>query len=56
MMGLDGIAAMLKIGRKAKYLSQRTLGAKSRLPQSHISKIEGGRPSTVDADRTCTTP
>ena len=41
MMGLEGIAATLRSRREAKNLSQRALGAKSGLPQSHISKIEG---------------
>ncbi len=36
------VAATLKAAREAKRLSQRELGAKSGVPQGHISKIEAG--------------
>ena len=39
------IALTLKNARQARGLSQRALGAKAGIPQSHISKIENG---TVD--------
>ncbi len=42
MMTLEGFAEMIRTRRKAKKWSQRVLGSKSGLPQSHISKIEGG--------------
>jgi len=41
----DQILESLKEARKRKGLSQRELGTKSGVPQSHISKIESG---TVD--------
>lgn len=40
--GIDDIAASLKAARKAKGLTQRELGQRVGLPQSHISKIESG--------------
>ena len=43
--GVKPIAEALKAARERKGLSQRALGAKSGVPQSHISKIEKG---TVD--------
>ncbi len=41
----EHIAAILRSAREARGLSQRALGAKAGVPQSHISKIENG---TVD--------
>ena len=41
----SGLAAGLKQARESKGLSQRDLGARIAVPQSHISKIESG---TVD--------
>ena len=41
----EQIAHTLRSARKARGLSQRALGAKAGVPQSHISKIENG---TVD--------
>ena len=41
----EQIASMLKSARRAKGISQRALGGKVAVPQSHISKIENG---TVD--------
>lgn len=38
----EHIARMLKAAREAKGLSQRDLGKKAGVPQSHISKIENG--------------
>ncbi len=38
----EHIAHTLKDARKAQGLSQRALGAKAGVPQSHISKIENG--------------
>lgn len=43
--GIADIAASIKQARKDKGLTQRELGKRVGLPQSHISKIEGG---TVD--------
>ncbi len=40
---LKRLIAGLKQGREAKGLSQRALGAKIAVPQSHISQIEGGK-------------
>src|SRR5258708_28536624 len=37
---LEPIAALLKAARERKGLSQRALGRRVGLPQSHISKIE----------------
>ena len=39
---LDQLIDTLKTAREARGLSQRDLSAKSRVPQSHISKIENG--------------
>ncbi|MDE0031461.1 MAG: helix-turn-helix transcriptional regulator [Deltaproteobacteria bacterium] len=39
---LEQLIDTLKTAREAQGLSQRELSAKSRLPQSHISKIENG--------------
>ena len=39
------IAAALLQARKRKGISQRTLSSKTKIPQSHISKIENG---TID--------
>ena len=36
------IAASIKAARQAKALTQRELGRRVGLPQSHISKIESG--------------
>ncbi len=41
----EKVANALKAAREARALSQRALGEKVGLPQSHVSKIEGG---TVD--------
>ena len=41
----EDIVLTLKKAREARGLSQRALGAKAGIPQSHISKIENG---TVD--------
>ena len=38
----EDIAGSLKAARECKALSQRALGAKAGIPQSHISKIENG--------------
>ena len=38
----EHIAPTLRSAREARGLSQRALGAKAGLPQSHISKIENG--------------
>ncbi len=38
----EHIAAGLKAARESKGLSQRELGAKSGVPQGHISRIENG--------------
>lgn len=38
----EQIAHALKSARQAAKLSQRALGAKTGVPQSHISKIENG--------------
>ncbi len=38
----EEIIHALKKGREAKGLSQRALGARTGLPQGHISRIEGG--------------
>ncbi len=38
----EHIAGNLKAARESKGLSQRELGAKSGLPQGHISRIENG--------------
>jgi HTH-type transcriptional regulator/antitoxin HipB len=45
MPALESIAALIKRARENKGLSQRALGARVGIPQSHISKIESG---TVD--------
>lgn len=42
-MNLEEIAATLKEARTKKGFSQRLLGKKVGLPQSHISKIEQGK-------------
>lgn len=39
---IEHIVAALKAARQQKNLSQRALGSKTGLPQSHISKIENG--------------
>lgn len=39
---IEHIVRILKAARKSKGLSQRELGAKSGVPQGHISKIENG--------------
>jgi transcriptional regulator with XRE-family HTH domain len=39
---IEDIAATFKAAREQKHLSQRALGEKVGLPQSHISKIESG--------------
>lgn len=39
---LDHIIDTLKTAREAEGLSQRDLSVRSRVPQSHISKIENG--------------
>lgn len=41
--GLKQVAAEIRLARQAKALTQRELGERVGLPQSHISKIEGGR-------------
>ncbi|WP_298723683.1 helix-turn-helix transcriptional regulator [uncultured Ferrovibrio sp.] len=38
----EDIVKSLKAARRAKRLTQRDLSALTGLPQSHISKIEGG--------------
>ena len=38
----EHIAGTLKNARRARGLTQRSLGRKTALPQSHISKIESG--------------
>ncbi len=38
----EGIIGALKKAREAKGLSQRELGSRTGVPQSHISKIENG--------------
>jgi len=38
----EHIVSTLKAAREGKGLSQRELGAKSGMPQSHLSKIENG--------------
>ena len=38
----EHIASALKDARRAKSLTQRALGRKAAVPQSHISKIENG--------------
>lgn len=38
----EHIAGTLKTARQAKRLTQRALGRKVAVPQSHISKIENG--------------
>jgi HTH-type transcriptional regulator / antitoxin HipB len=40
MESLKPLATVLKDARQRKHLSQRELGARVGLPQSHISKIE----------------
>lgn len=40
--GIKELAASIKAARKAKSLTQKELGERVGLPQSHISKIEGG--------------
>lgn len=40
---IEHIVEALKAARKAKGLSQRNLSARAGLPQSHLSKIEGGK-------------
>ena len=40
---MDNISNMIKQARKAKGWSQRELGLRAGLPQSHISIIEAGR-------------
>jgi HTH-type transcriptional regulator / antitoxin HipB len=40
--GIQHLADLLKAARRAKCLSQRELGSKVGLPQSHLSKIENG--------------
>jgi DNA-binding XRE family transcriptional regulator len=40
--GIDEIAASIRAGRQAKALTQKQLGQRVGLPQSHISKIEKG--------------
>ncbi|MCW1430256.1 helix-turn-helix domain-containing protein [Novosphingobium sp. JCM 18896] len=40
--GLDEIAASLKMARHRKALTQKGLGERVGIPQSHISKIENG--------------
>ncbi|BCH27786.1 hypothetical protein MesoLjLc_77140 [Mesorhizobium sp. L-8-10] len=40
---IEDIVAALKSAREAKALSQRDLSARAGVPQSHISKIEGGK-------------
>lgn len=42
---LEAIAKALKRAREAKTLSQRALGERVGVPQSHLSKVEAG---TVD--------
>jgi len=44
-VGIDVIAACIRAARQAKALTQKELGQRVGLPQSHISKIEKG---TVD--------
>ena len=39
---IEHIAIAIKAARSRKGLSQRALGAKTKIPQSHISKIENG--------------
>ncbi len=39
----SGLVAGLKQAREVKGLSQRALGAKIAMPQSHISQIESGK-------------
>lgn len=41
-VGIADITASIKQARKSKGLTQRELGKRVGLPQSHISKIEGG--------------
>ncbi len=40
---LEPLIAALKAARLARKLSQRALGAKAGIPQSHLSNIEAGR-------------
>jgi HTH-type transcriptional regulator / antitoxin HipB len=40
--GYEAIAAALKQARLAKGWSQRELGTRAHIPQSHISRIEAG--------------
>lgn len=40
---IENIAHTLQEARKAKGLTQKELGAKIGLPQSHISQIEAGK-------------
>ena len=40
--GIDEIAASIRAARKAKAMTQKELGQRVGLPQSHISKIEKG--------------
>lgn len=40
--GLDEIATSIRASRQAKALTQKALGQRVGLPQSHISKIEKG--------------
>ncbi len=42
MYALEEITTALKAARERRGLSQRALGARSGVPQSHISKIESG--------------
>jgi len=41
-LSTEYIAAALKAARKRKELTQRNLSKRTRVPQSHISKIEKG--------------
>lgn len=40
--GNEEIAASLRVARQAKGLTQKELGSRVGMPQSHISKIESG--------------
>lgn len=43
MSSIEYLIKALKKARKAKSLSQRDLGKKAKIPQSHLSKIESDK-------------